>query len=292
VVQSQLMFAQHAANLAPTVGAQNQGTGHPGKSTFQSAVAAPSPSRPAQSGATTPENAHSCFCFGSRRGSRANRPTLKQHPQPGYRRDLTGPPAVHSSERGTASVCSGNSHRLGPDGCTREARARALAWSLGALPMRGVLVDTPSQVRTLDGPMLDEEHGTRRTQSSESDEQRDACSGEVGDQPPALMDYRAAEGQGRGRAMTRADRSLIRQWHSRTRALTLCDRRKRTVLTERRRADALRETTPAIPPAGKARRLACWKWRNDDGYVLPKGWNGEMLNRPGTPWPVSGHQPS
>ena len=137
------------------------------------------------------------------------------------------------------------------------------------------LVDTPGQVRTLDADALDEEQDAEDA-SAESDEQRDVL-GEL--EITARLMITGGEDKEEAR-MTRADRSLIRQCI--LDAAHRCAPEKRTVLTEDVR-DALREraSDAALPETRRTRLLEM----ADAMDMFCQGLDGEMFNRPGTPWP-------
>lgn len=130
-------------------------------------------------------------------------------------------------------------------------------------------------MRTLDADALDEEQEPEDA-SSESDEQRDVL-GEL--EITARLMITGGEDKEEAR-MTRADRSLIRQCI--LDAAHRCAPEKRTVLTEDVR-DALREraSDSALPEARRARLLEM----ADAMDMFCQGLDGEMFNRPGTPWP-------
>lgn len=134
------------------------------------------------------------------------------------------------------------------------------------------LVDTPSDVQTLDVDALDEP----ATGAPEGDEQRDVL-GEL--EITARLMITGGEDKEEAR-MTRADRSLIRQCI--LDAAHRCAREQRAVLTRDLR-DALRERSrdTLLPEVRRARLLEM----ADAMDMFCQGVDGEMFDRPGTPWP-------
>jgi conjugative transfer ATPase len=139
------------------------------------------------------------------------------------------------------------------------------------------LVESPDTVRTLDAEALDEEEGKDRADGrDEGDEQRDVL-GEL--EIIARLMITGGEEKEEAR-LTRADRSLIRQCL--IDAATRCVAGKRTVLTRDVR-DALRERArdTSLPDARRARLLEM----ADAMDIFTQGADGEMFDRPGSPWP-------
>ena len=134
------------------------------------------------------------------------------------------------------------------------------------------LVETPSQVQTLDADALDEEGG----EEDVGDEQRDVL-GEL--EITARLMITGGEDKEEAR-MTRADRSLIRQCI--LVAAQRCVAEQRTVLTRDVR-DALRERgrDATLPETRRTRLLEM----ADAMDMFCQGADGEMFDRPGTPWP-------
>ncbi|MQT50244.1 conjugative transfer ATPase, partial [Pseudomonas helleri] len=135
------------------------------------------------------------------------------------------------------------------------------------------LVDTPSQVQTLDADALDEESAEG---DASADEQRDVL-GEL--EITARLMITGGEDKEEAR-MTRADRSLIRQCI--LEAAHRCVIEKRTVLTRDVR-NALRErgSDSTLPETRRTRLLEM----ADAMDMFCQGVDGEMFDRPGTPWP-------
>ncbi|WP_312226093.1 conjugative transfer ATPase, partial [Stutzerimonas nitrititolerans] len=133
------------------------------------------------------------------------------------------------------------------------------------------LVETPSQVQTLDADALDEDDA-----ATDGDEQRDVL-GEL--EITARLMITGGEEREEAR-MTRADRSLIRQCI--LDAAERCVAEQRTVLTRDVR-DALRERgrDTTLPEVRRARLLEM----ADAMDMFTQGSDGEMFDRPGTPWP-------
>ena len=263
---TQLMWAQHAANLAPVWG-RSQGTGHPGITFFDRG-----------GGTITLDplnrldrqmNAH-LFLFGpTGSGKSATLNNILHQLVAIYR------PRLFVVEAGNSFGLFGDfARRLGLT-VHRVKLAPGAGVSLAPFADAWRLVDTPGQVQTLDVDALDEEQDTADT-SSEGDEQRDVL-GEL--EITARLMITGGEEREEAR-MTRADRSLIRQCI--LDAAHRCVPAKRTVLTEDVR-DALRvrSNDMGLPEARRARLLEM----ADAMDMLCQGLDGEMFNRPGTPWP-------
>jgi conjugative transfer ATPase len=263
---TQLMFAQHAANLAPVWG-RNQGTGHPGITFFNrgggTVTFDPLNRRDRQM------NAH-LFLFGpTGSGKSATLNNILNQLVAIYR------PRLFIVEAGNSFGLFGEfAQRLGLT-VHRVKLAPGADVSLAPFADAWRLVDTPGQVRTLDADALDEEQDVEDA-SAESDEQRDVL-GEL--EITARLMITGGEDKEEAR-MTRADRSLIRQCI--LDAAHRCAPEKRTVLTEDVR-DALREraSDAALPETRRTRLLEM----ADAMDMFCQGLDGEMFNRPGTPWP-------
>ena len=263
---TQLMFAQHAANLAPVWG-RNQGTGHPGITFFNrgggTVTFDPLNRRDRQM------NAH-LFLFGpTGSGKSATLNNILNQLVAIYR------PRLFIVEAGNSFGLFGEfAQRLGLT-VHRVKLAPGAGVSLAPFADAWRLVDTPGQVRTLDADALDEEQDAEDA-SAESDEQRDVL-GEM--EITARLMITGGEDKEEAR-MTRADRSLIRQCI--LDAAHRCAPEKRTVLTEDVR-DALREraSDSALPETRRTRLLEM----ADAMDMFCQGLDGEMFNRPGTPWP-------
>ncbi|UOB57003.1 conjugative transfer ATPase [Burkholderia pyrrocinia] len=263
---TQLMFAQHAANLAPVWG-RSQGTGHPGITMFNRG-----------GGVITFDplnrldrqmNAH-LFLFGpTGSGKSATLNNILNQVTAVYRPRLF-------------IVEAGNSFGLYGD---FAARLKLTVHRVKLSPGSGVslapfadarrLVDTPGKVQTLDADALDEAVDATAA-DAEGDEQRDVL-GEL--EITARLMITGGEEREEAR-MTRADRSLIRQCI--LDAAKRCVADKRTVLTRDVR-DALRERghDASLPESRRTRLLEM----ADAMDMFTQGVDGEMFDRPGTPWP-------
>lgn len=135
------------------------------------------------------------------------------------------------------------------------------------------LIETPSDVQTLDADALDED---RPPDATEADEQRDVL-GEL--EITARLMITGGEDKEEAR-MTRADRSLIRQCI--LDAAEHCVADGRTVLTrDVRNALRTRGQDPTLPETRRVRLLEM----ADAMDMFCQGNDGEMFDRPGTPWP-------
>ncbi|MGV4935286.1 conjugative transfer ATPase [Serratia nematodiphila] len=262
---TQLMFAQHAANLAPVWG-RSQGTGHPGITFFN------------RGGGTVTfdplnrldrqMNAH-LFLFGPTGSGKSatlnnilNQITAIYHPR------------MFIVEAGNSFGLFGDfAARLGLT-VHRVKLSPGAGVSLAPFADAWRLVDTPSQVQTLDADALDDD--AAEEESAEGDEQRDVL-GEL--EITARLMITGGEDKEEAR-MTRADRSLIRQCI--LEAAQRCVSEKRTVLTRDVR-DALRERgrDSTLPETRRTRLLEM----SDAMDMFCQGIDGEMFDRPGTPWP-------
>ncbi len=263
---TQLMFAQHVANLAPVWG-RSQGTGHPGI-TFFNRGGGPITFDPLNR-LDRQMNAH-LFLFGpTGSGKSATLNNILNQVTAIYR------PRLFIVEAGNSFGLFGDfAARL----CLTVHRVKlapGAGVSLAPFADAHRLVDTPSQVQTLDADDLDEERD-EAAQVSDADEQRDVL-GEL--EITARMMITGGEDKEEAR-MTRADRSLIRQCI--LDAARHCVTEKRTVLTRDVR-DALRERArdATLPETRRARLLEM----ADAMDMFCQGVDGEMFDRPGTPWP-------
>ena len=262
---TQLMFAQHAANLAPVWG-RSQGTGHPGITFFN------------RGGGTVTfdplnrldrqMNAH-LFLFGpTGSGKSATLNNILNQITAIYR------PRMFIVEAGNSFGLFGDfAARLGLT-VHRVKLSPGAGVSLAPFADAWRLVDTPSQVQTLDTDALDD--AAAEEESTEGDEQRDVL-GEL--EITARLMITGGEDKEEAR-MTRADRSLIRQCI--LEAAQRCVSEKRTVLTRDVR-DALRERgrDSTLPETRRTRLLEM----SDAMDMFCQGIDGEMFDRPGTPWP-------
>jgi conjugative transfer ATPase len=259
---TQLMFAQHAANLAPFWG-RSQGTGHPGITLFN------------RGGGTITfdplnrldrqMNAHLFLAGPTGSGKSATLNNLLNQVTAIYR------PRLFIVEAGNSFGLYGDfAARLGLT-VNRVKLAPGAGVSLTPFADAHRLVDTPSQVQTLDADALDEDDA-----AADGDEQRDVL-GEL--EITARLMITGGEDKEEAR-MTRADRSLIRQCI--LAAAQHCVTAQRTVLTRDVR-DALRERgrDTTLPEIRRMRLLEM----ADAMDMFCQGSDGEMFDRPGTPWP-------
>ena len=263
---TQLMFAQHAANLAPVWG-RSQGTGHPGI-TFFNRGGGPITFDPLNR-LDRQMNAH-LFLFGpTGSGKSATLNNILNQVTAIYR------PRMFIVEAGNSFGLFGDfAARLGLK-VHRVKLAPGAGVSLAPFADAHRLVETPSQVQTLDADDLDEDRD-EKAQAADADEQRDVL-GEL--EITARLMITGGEDKEEAR-MTRADRSLIRQCI--LDAAQRCVSEKRTVLTRDVR-DALRERArdATLPEARRARLLEM----ADAMDMFCQGVDGQMFDRPGTPWP-------
>jgi conjugative transfer ATPase len=264
-VYTRLFFAQHIANLAPTWG-RSRGTQHPGITLF---------SRGGETITFDPlnkldrqMNAH-LFMFGpTGSGKSAMLNNILNQIVAIYR------PRLFVVESGNSFGLFGEfAKRLGLT-VHRVRLAPSSGVSLAPFADAWRLVVTPTQVQTLEVDALDES-GTPDS-GAEADEQRDVL-GEL--EITARLMITGGEDKEEIR-MTRADRSLIRQCI--LDAARDCVAQERTVLTQDVR-DALRtrarDVTLADARRGRLLEMA------DAMDIFCQGVNGDMFNRPGTPWP-------
>ncbi len=263
---TQLMFAQHGANLAPVWG-RSQGTGHPGI-TFFNRGGGPITFDPLNR-LDRQMNAH-LFLFGpTGSGKSATLNNILNQVTAIYR------PRLFIVEAGNSFGLFGDfAARLGLK-VHRVKLAPGAGVSLAPFADAHRLVETPSQVQTLDADDLDEDRD-EAVQAADADEQRDVL-GEL--EITARLMITGGEDKEEAR-MTRADRSLIRQCI--LDAAQRCVSEKRTVLTCDVR-DALRERAQdaTLPEARRARLLEM----ADAMDMFAQGVDGEIFDRPGTPWP-------
>lgn len=257
---TQLMFAQHAANMAPVWG-RNQGTGHPGITVFNRG-GGPITFDPLNR-LDRQMNAH-LFLFGpTGSGKSATLNNILNQVTALYR------PRLFIVEAGNSFGLYGDfARRLGLT-VNRVRLAPGSGVSLAPFADAWRLIETPSAVQTLDADALDEEQ-------AEADEQRDVL-GEL--EITARLMITGGEDKEEAR-MTRADRSLIRQ--SILDAARSAVAQDRTVLTRDVR-DALRERSQdsTLPEVRRVRLLEM----SDAMDMFCQGTDGEMFDRDGTPWP-------
>lgn len=265
---TQLMFAQHAANLAPVWG-RSLGTGHPGITFFN------------RGGGTITfdplnrldrqMNAH-LFLFGpTGSGKSATLNNILNQVTAIYR------PRLFIVEAGNSFGLYGEfAERLGLS-VHRVRLSPGSGVSLAPFADARRLVEQPGQVQTLDVDALDEDLEVMAgVDDSATDEQRDVL-GEL--EITARLMITGGEDREEAR-MTRADRSLIRQ--SILDAAQRCAADQRTVLTRDVR-DALRArgADTSLPESRRTRLQEM----ADAMELFCQGVDGEMFDRPGTPWP-------
>lgn len=271
---TQLMFVQHAANLAPVWG-RSQGTGHPGI-TFFNRGGGPITFDPLNR-LDRQMNAH-LFLFGpTGSGKSATLNNILNQITAIYR------PRLFIVEAGNSFGLFGDfAARLGLS-VHRVKLAPGSGVSLAPFADARRLVETPGQVQTLDADALDEEQeeqeggaGVTAGVDTSLDEQRDVL-GEL--EIIARLMITGGEDKEEAR-MTRADRSLIRQCL--LEAARHCVSERRTVLTRDVR-DALRERgrDSTLPEMRRARLMEMAEAMD----MFCQGVDGEMFDRPGTPWP-------
>ncbi|MGU1062178.1 conjugative transfer ATPase [Pseudomonas aeruginosa] len=259
---TQLIFVQHAVNLAPFWG-RSQGTGNPGLTLFN------------RGGGTLTfdplnridrqMNAHLFLAGPTGSGKSATLNNLLNQVTAIYR------PRLFIVEAGNSFGLYGDfAARLGLS-VHRVKLAPGAGVSLAPFADAHRLVETPGQVQTLDANALDEDDS-----AVDRDEQRDVL-GEL--EITARLMITGGEEREEAR-MTRADRSLIRQCI--LDAAQRCVAEQRTVLTRDVR-DVLRERgrDTTLPEIRRARLLEM----ADAMDMFCQGADGEMFDRPGTPWP-------
>lgn len=259
---SQLMFAQHAANLAPVWG-RSQGTGHPGI-TFFNRGGGPLSFDPLNR-LDRQMNAH-LFLFGpTGSGKSATLNNILNQITAIYR------PRLFIVEAGNSfGLFAQFAKRLGL-AVHHVKLSPGAGVSLAPFADARRLVETPEQIVTLDADQLDE-----AAKAYEGDEQRDVL-GEL--EITARLMITGGEEKEEAR-LTRADRSLIRQ--SILDAAQQCADHDRTVLTQDVR-DALRArgSDTALPEGRRTRVLEMAEAMD----LFCQGLDGELFNRTGTPWP-------
>ncbi|HCM5830637.1 conjugative transfer ATPase [Klebsiella pneumoniae] len=263
---TQLMFAQHVANLSPTWG-RSRGTGNPGITVFNRG-----------GGLITFDpfnrldrqmNAH-LFLFGpTGSGKSATLNSLLNQVTAIYR------PRLFIVEAGNSFGLFGDFARKLGLTVNRVRLAPGSGVSLAPFADARRLIETPDDVQTLDADALDDEK-TDDVSAAEADEQRDVL-GEL--EITARLMITGGEEREEAR-MTRADRSLIRQCI--LDAAQRCHSEQRTVLTRDVR-DALRQRghDTTLPETRRTRLLEM----ADAMDMFSQGSDGEMFDRDGTPWP-------
>lgn len=272
---TQLMFAQHIANITPVWG-RHQGTGHPGITFFNRG-----------GGVVTFDplnrldrqmNAH-LFLFGpTGSGKSATLNNILSQVTAVYR------PRLFIVEAGNSFGLFGDFARRMGLSVHRVRLAPGSGVSLAPFADAIRLIHTPGDVQTLDADALDEDKeapvrqdgAATAVQDEQRDEQRDIL-GEL--EITARLMITGGEEREEQR-MTRADRSLIRQCI--LDAAACCAKHDRMVLTQDVR-DALRKRgqDETLPEARRNRLLEM----ADALAMFCQGVDGEMFNKPGTPWP-------
>jgi conjugative transfer ATPase len=248
---TQLMFAQHAANLSPVWG-RAQGTGHPGITMFNRG-GGPITFDPLNR-LDRQMNAH-LFLFGpTGSGKSATLNNLLNQVTAIYR------PRLFIVEAGNSfGLFSDFARRLGLT-VNRVKLAPGSGVSLAPFADARRLIETPSDVQTLDADALDEDLPPDAS-AMEADEQRDVL-GEL--EITARLMITGGEDKEEAR-MTRADRSLIRQ--------CILDAAEHCVARSARCSRAMCATRCARGPGPDAARDAARAAAGDggrDGHVLPR----------------------
>lgn len=266
---TQLMFAQHIANIAPVWG-RNQGTGHPGITVFN------------RGGGTVTfdplnrldrqMNAH-LFLFGpTGSGKSATLNNLLSQITAIYR------PRLFIVEAGNSFGLFGDLAKRQGLSVHKVRLTPGSGVSLAPFADAKRLVETPTEVKTLDVDKLDDDEKENSVNQNAllEDEQRDIL-GEL--EITARMMITGGEEKEEAR-MTRADRSMIRQCV--IDAAILCEKHDRMVLTQDIR-DALRKRGQdhTLPEMRRNRLLEM----ADAMDMFCQGVDGDMFNKPGTPWP-------
>ncbi|EPN59991.1 hypothetical protein A235_25840, partial [Pseudomonas syringae pv. actinidiae ICMP 19079] len=265
----QMMLVQHVANLCPVWG-RSSGTGHPGITLFNRG-GAPLTFDPLNK-LDRQMNAH-MFLFGpTGAGKSATLNNLLNQLIAVYA------PRLFIVEAGNSFGLLGDfAKKLGMT-VNRIKLAPNSGVSLAPFADAIRLVTTPSQVTTLDADDLErsDEHLSAKPDSDQEDDERDVL-GEM--EIVARLMITGGEEKEEAR-LTRADRSVIR--HCILAAARTCSDAERTVLTEdvRNALRAAGEDT-SIPEARRNRMLEMAEAMD----MFCMGADGEMFNRPGTPWP-------
>jgi len=262
---TQLMFAQHIANIAPVWG-RNLGTGHPGI-TFFNRGGGPVTFDPLNR-LDRQMNAH-MFIFGpTGSGKSATVNNILNQVAAIYR------PRMFIVEAGNSFGLFGDfAKRLGLT-VHKVRLAPGSGISLAPFADAKRLIEKPETVSTLDVD-IDEDKDADKA-ASENDEQRDVL-GEL--EITARLMITGGEEREEAR-MTRADRSLIRQCI--LDAAKRCTTEDRDVLTEDiRNALRVKASDAQLPETRRVRLLEM----SEVIDMFCQGVDGQMFNRPGTPWP-------
>ena len=263
----QMMLAQHVANLCPVWG-RSSGTGHPGITLFNRG-GAPLTFDPFNK-LDRQMNAH-MFLFGpTGAGKSATLNNLLNQLIAVYA------PRLFIVEAGNSFGLLGDfAKKLGLT-VNRIKLAPNSGVSLAPFADAIRLVNTPSQVKTLDADDLESSDEHLNAKSDEDDDERDVL-GEM--EIVARLMITGGEEKEEAR-LTRADRSVIR--HCILSAARICSDANRTVLTEDVR-NALRTAGEDTSiPEGRRNRMLEMAEAMD---MFCMGADGEMFNRAGTPWP-------
>ncbi|MBI6560158.1 conjugative transfer ATPase [Pseudomonas syringae] len=263
----QMMLAQHVANLCPVWG-RSSGTGHPGITLFNRG-GAPLTFDPFNK-LDRQMNAH-MFLFGpTGAGKSATLNNLLNQLIAVYA------PRLFIVEAGNSFGLLGDfAKKLGLT-VNRIKLAPNSGVSLAPFADAIRLVNTPSQVKTLDADDLESSDEDMNAKPDEDDDERDVL-GEM--EIVARLMITGGEEKEEAR-LTRADRSVIRQCI--LAAARICSDADRTVLTEdvRNALRAAGEDTSI--PEGRRNRMLEMAEAMD---MFCMGADGEMFNRTGTPWP-------
>ncbi|AZC91341.1 Type IV secretory pathway, VirB4 component [Pseudomonas chlororaphis subsp. piscium] len=261
---TQLMFAQHIANLAPVWG-RSTGTGHPGLTLFNRG-GAPLTIDPLNK-LDRQMNAH-LFAFGpTGAGKSATLNNLVNQLIAVHR------PRLFIAEAGNSFGLTGEfAQRLGLT-VNRIKLSPGSGVSLAPFADATRLVEAPDQVKILDAEDLESSDAHL---DSQEDDQRDIL-GEL--EIIARLMITGGEEKEDAR-LTRADRSAIR--HCILDAAKTCVADDRTVLTQDIR-DSLRAAgmQEGMPEPRRNRMLEMAEAMD----MFCMGADGEMFNREGTPWP-------
>ncbi|MBS7417492.1 conjugative transfer ATPase [Pseudomonas syringae] len=263
----QMMLAQHVANLCPVWG-RSSGTGHPGITLFNRG-GAPLTFDPFNK-LDRQMNAH-MFLFGpTGAGKSATLNNLLNQLIAVYA------PRLFIVEAGNSFGLLGDfAKKLGLT-VNRIKLAPNSGVSLAPFADAIRLVNTPSQVKTLDADDLESSDEHINAKADEDNDERDVL-GEM--EIVARLMITGGEEKEEAR-LTRADRSVIR--HCILAAARVCSDADRTVLTEDVR-NALRTAGEDTSiPEGRRNRMLEMAEAMD---MFCMGADGEMFNRTGTPWP-------
>jgi conjugative transfer ATPase len=264
---AQMLLVQHVANLAPVWG-RHTGTGHPGTTVFNRG-GAPLTFDPFNK-EDRQMNAHG-FVFGpTGAGKSATLNNLMIQWLASYR------PRMFVAEAGNSfGLLADFAQRLGLT-VHRVRLSPGSGVSLAPFADAIRLADDPARVAVLDAEDLEASDRNSTPQANLEDDQRDVL-GEM--EIVARLMITGGEEKEDAR-LTRADRAAIR--HAIINAAKACSKAEKTVLTQDVR-DALSEAARDEGlPAARRERLQEMAESMD---MFCMGADGEMFNRPGTPWP-------